>query len=251
MKTVVSHFYNEEYLLPWWLNHHKKVFDYGIMINYASTDRSVEIIKEICPHWLVVDSVFEEFDAILLDQEVMHYESQVPGWKICLNIPEFLYGDYSVLNDDPTPQEHYIPSFYFVDPNENTIADPNIPLHEQFKFGLDYRDNLGGIHPQKGNKSYRHWRVIHNHAIQYTPGRHFGSGPEDPHFAVFYYNLAPFNESMIQRKLQIQTRLSDRFKDQHHKMNKDELFSDREKYFLPFSVDLSSDIDHFVNLTGI
>ena len=56
---------------------------------------------------------------------------------------------------------------------------------------------------------------------------------------------------MIQRKLQIQTRLSDRFKDQHHKMSKDELFSDREKYFLPFSVDLSSDIDHFVNFTGI
>ena len=119
MKTVVSHFYNEEYLLPWWLNHHKKVFDYGIMINYASTDRSVEIIKEICPHWLVVDSAFKEFDAILIDQEVMYYESQVPGWKICLNIPEFLYGNYSVLNDDSAPQEHYIPSFYFVDPNEN------------------------------------------------------------------------------------------------------------------------------------
>ncbi len=39
--------------------------------------------------------------------------------------------------------------------------------------------------------------------------------------------------------------------DQHHKMSRDELFSDREKYFLPFTIDLSSDINHYVNLTGI
>lgn len=47
--TVISHFYNEEYLLPWWLNHHKNIFDNGILINYGSTDKSVEIIKSICP----------------------------------------------------------------------------------------------------------------------------------------------------------------------------------------------------------
>ena len=43
--TVISHFYNEEYLLPWWLAHHTKLFDHGILINKGSTDRSVEICK--------------------------------------------------------------------------------------------------------------------------------------------------------------------------------------------------------------
>ena len=60
-KTVLTHFYNEEYLLPWWLDHHKKYFDHGILIDYASTDKSVEIIKEICPTWTEVKSKNEFF----------------------------------------------------------------------------------------------------------------------------------------------------------------------------------------------
>ena len=45
--TIISHFYNEEYLLPFWLNHHKKYFTNAIMIDYDSTDNSVDIIKKI------------------------------------------------------------------------------------------------------------------------------------------------------------------------------------------------------------
>ena len=90
MKSIICHFYNEEYLLPWWLEHHKKYFDYGLMINYKSTDRSVEIINEICPEWQVVDSVNPEFSAAEVDDEVMYYEEQIPGWKIALNVTEFL-----------------------------------------------------------------------------------------------------------------------------------------------------------------
>jgi hypothetical protein len=70
-KTIISHFYNEEYLLPWWLMHHAKYFDDGILINYASDDRSVELIKFYCPNWTIVDSKNEFFDAALIDQEVI------------------------------------------------------------------------------------------------------------------------------------------------------------------------------------
>jgi hypothetical protein len=62
-KTIICHFYNEEYLLPWWLNHHKKIFNDGLMINYGSTDRSVELIKQICPTWKIVDTKNEYFGA--------------------------------------------------------------------------------------------------------------------------------------------------------------------------------------------
>ena len=99
MKTVISHFYNEEYMLPWWLSHHRQYFDHGIMINYDSTDRSVEIIKEYCPTWEIVQSRNREFGAKACDAEVNDYERKVQGWKICLNTTEFLVGDYSSLND--------------------------------------------------------------------------------------------------------------------------------------------------------
>jgi hypothetical protein len=33
MITLLSHFYNEEYLLPFWIEHHKKQFDYAILID--------------------------------------------------------------------------------------------------------------------------------------------------------------------------------------------------------------------------
>ena len=48
--TVITHFWNEEILLPYWLKHHLELFDHGILINYRSTDKSVEIIKELAPH---------------------------------------------------------------------------------------------------------------------------------------------------------------------------------------------------------
>ena len=33
MRVVVSHFFNEAYLLPWWLRHHRDVFDHGVLID--------------------------------------------------------------------------------------------------------------------------------------------------------------------------------------------------------------------------
>ena len=91
--TLLSHFYNEEYLLPWWLKHHSKIFTDAILIDYNSTDRSVEIIKEYCPTWKVFKSKNEYFDAILVDQEIMEYEQTIDGYKICLNTTEFIHGD--------------------------------------------------------------------------------------------------------------------------------------------------------------
>ena len=89
-KTLISHFYNEEYLLPWWLMHHTKIFDHGILINRGSTDRSVEICKLFAPHWEVRDSRFLEFDPTNTDIEVMEIEREVSGWKMVLNTTEFL-----------------------------------------------------------------------------------------------------------------------------------------------------------------
>ena len=90
MTTLISHFYNEEYLLPWWLMHHTKLFDHGILINRSSTDRSVEICQQYAPHWEIRNSKVLEFDAIQVDHEVMDIEKEVTGWKMTLNTTEFL-----------------------------------------------------------------------------------------------------------------------------------------------------------------
>jgi hypothetical protein len=87
--TLISHFYNEEFLLPYWLRHHYPLFDHGVLIDYASTDRSRHIIKELAPSWEVRPSRNEWFDARDVDAEVMEVERAFPGWKMVLNTTEF------------------------------------------------------------------------------------------------------------------------------------------------------------------
>src|SRR4051812_48551649 len=88
--TVISHFWNEEFLLPYWLKHHYPLFDHGVLIDYASTDRSAEIIHELAPQWEVRSSANVWFDARDVDAEVMAVEREFNGWKVALNTTEFL-----------------------------------------------------------------------------------------------------------------------------------------------------------------
>tara|TARA_A100001201_G_scaffold80762_3_gene72132 strand:+ start:520 stop:1269 length:750 start_codon:yes stop_codon:yes gene_type:complete len=248
MKSVICHFYNEEYLLPWWLNHHKKYFDYGLMINYKSTDRSVEIINEICPDWQVVDSVNPEFSAAKVDSEIMYYEEQIPGWKIVLNTTEFLVGKYSLLIEEKSPKEIYIPSFYFVDESDNTVVESNIPLYEQLFNGIDFVDN----------PMIRKLRCLHNHQIKYVPGRHFSNFDDITNdFVIFNYGFSPMNADLISRKLQIQHRMpeSDKKKNwgwEHHDNNKglteEKLYDTLNTVYRPQSKDLSDKMKKYLEM---
>jgi len=89
--TIITHFWNEEVLLPYWIKHHLELFDHGIFINYRSTDRSVEIIKELAPHWELNDTINIDFEPVACDREVESYENNITGWKIALNMTEFLF----------------------------------------------------------------------------------------------------------------------------------------------------------------
>ena len=235
-KTIISHFYNEEYLLPWWLEHHKKYFNHGIMINYASTDNSVSIIKQICPDWTVINSRNEFFDAKLIDDEVTDIESTVSGWKTCLNTTEFLVGDYSLMNNTPN-QEITVPCFIMVDAEPEISPSYNKPLIEQKYHGIHYhgRDPLA-----------RRPRLIHNKTrVDYPLGRHYPDFNTDK-LKILWYGWSPFNKRALDRKLQIQNRIpeSDKargFGSQHIADEKtlNQIF--RRDYF-PFAVNLQSEI---------
>lgn len=81
--------------MPYWLRHHVSIFDNGIMIDHGATDRTVEIIRELSPHWEVRETkrCKEGFFASETDKEVMGIEEELSGWKMVLNVTEFLLID--------------------------------------------------------------------------------------------------------------------------------------------------------------
>lgn len=242
MKTIISHFYNEEYLLPFWLKHHRERFDHGIMINYNSTDNSVNIIKELCPTWEIVDSVQNQvFDAIECDKEVMKYESSITGFKIALNITEFIIGNFKILDSINHPAQIFIPTFQMVDEfsYEDSILNSNIPLIEQRTFGIDE------LATNVNNDIKRNCRSLHNVNVEYNPGRHFYRH-NTTDFRILWYGYSPFNESQIKRKLQIAPRRSEHDINANwglnHAMTKDEHINQYE-YYKSISTDLSDKIN--------
>lgn len=196
-KTVISHFYNEEYLLPWWLKHHKKIFDHGILIDYNSTDSSVEVIKEICPTWEIVKTRNEYFSASDVDSEVVDIEKFTSGWKIALNTTEFLYGNFNILNSEEY-DNFYIPCLYFVDEEEYRYSiDKNVPLHEQLNYGMGTEET----------NFFRGCRLLHKNFCEYPLGRHFRNVIPTEEFIIFNYGFSPMTEEMYKRKLQIQEKI--------------------------------------------
>ena len=96
--TLLTNIYNEEYLLPFWLNHHKNMFDDIIIIDYNSTDKSIEICKNICPNCKIITTRNQYFKAIDIDTEFMDIENNIDGIKIVLNTTEFLISEISIKN---------------------------------------------------------------------------------------------------------------------------------------------------------
>lgn len=199
--TLISHFYNEEYLLPWFLERHKNIFNHGIMINYASTDNSVNIIKEICPDWEIVDSRNKYFSAIEIDNEVKDIESKIVGWKIALNVTEHIIE----LEELPDLKNHVFGIFCYkmIDTEPNILPTYDKPLVEQKNIATNHCTNIGsaGI------------RYVHSFDKgNYTTGRHNFTSSNGPittlsNSRIAKYVFSPWNESFIKRKLQISNKI--------------------------------------------
>lgn len=237
-------------MLPWFLNHHKGIFDHGIMIDYHSTDRSVEIIKEICPTWDIVTSRNPDFQADKIDTEVNDIEANIEGWKICLNVTEHLVGNYSLMGDEPA--QLLVPGVFFVDCDRERTVTQDLPLYEQKTDGFVYSDS-----PK--NFLERRARSLHNVPLQYptnstqqcmAPGRHWNMYNTNE-LAIFYYGWCPFDAGQIARKLQIQTQipLIDRQLNRgfHHITNKETLEYRLENEFMPRARDISKEIAPYVD----
>tara|TARA_A100000164_G_scaffold358115_1_gene369448 strand:- start:779 stop:1675 length:897 start_codon:yes stop_codon:yes gene_type:complete len=250
-KTIISNVWNEEYLLPWWLNHHKDLFDHGIIMDYQSTDRSVEIIKDICPTWEVVTPTNpQDFSVMNNEENFERIERGVEGYKCILNTTEFLFHenfhqyveDFDKLDYDGFSLE----PISMVDPSDDwdEKLDHNIPLplqkHHGFyehDFAVSRRafyidgsdvnaDLLPESYPWRGN------RIIHKAPYgQYWPGRHGFKNNlinilnDETNIYMLWYGFSPRTTEMVQRKVQIRDRVP--FEDQkemrsfHHLWSED------------------------------
>jgi hypothetical protein len=217
MRTLITHFYNEEYLLPFWIKHHRDIFDSAILINYKSTDNSVSLIEKLAPSsWRVVDSTNENFDAQLCDLEVMQYEKMVEGWKIALNLTEFFVCPNLELIEQECDRKGLngfkTSGVVMVDNQEKKEIDINISLVDQKRFGFvedlfDFSVNKFSWYPGPTRS-----RIYHKCKTGlYFPGRHKSFLSKIPHTTnaafTLWYGYSPWNQEFLKRKIQISKKL--------------------------------------------
>ena len=218
MRLVISHFFNEEYLLPWWLKHHREIFDHGILIDYHSTDRSVEICRELCPNWEVVTSANESFAALKCDFEVMQHEARFPeAWKIALNTTEFLIGgklDNVIARAEADNNLGvFIPGAHMVDNMSETPPDAARPLVEQKFHGFwESEFPIEKVHFPWLHMPVRA-RLLHRHDFgAYSPGRHGSMLPmvgkvPNTELGIWWYGYSPWTPEFVSRKTQIKSKM--------------------------------------------
>jgi hypothetical protein len=212
--VVICHYYNEQYLLAWWLRHHYKLFDHGVMIDYGSTDQSNELIRNLAPNWEIRKSRNKEFDFEGCDQEVMEIEREFGGWKTVLNTTEFLYlRNKNDFLDDINKRGDSIfraNGIIMADPPDYYQTEP-VP-----ELSLTTQRFHGYLEKEKHNHAFRD-RFIHKYPDgDYYLGRHNSYHPNAMHHPdayVLWFGFSPWNESMINRKLFIQTRIPKHYKE--------------------------------------
>jgi len=230
--TLLTNIFNEEYLLPFWLNHHKNMFDEIIVVDYNSTDKSIEICKSICPECKIIKTRNKYFDAEEIDKEFMDIENTIEGIKIVLNTTEFLFCENSIKDLFVYNTEPVSYAITAVSPYSKYLYNIN---NNYELFNNLFNDNIV-YHHDRGT------RQIHNFLNgNYTIGRHstnnMSFSTSNAH--IVWMGYYPMNDNLMKRKLQIQQNIPQR---------------DRERgfgYHHLFSIDTILDINDKKSNTGL
>lgn len=187
----ISHVWQEELLLPGWIDWHKNLFDSMTIINHGGDTEA--IVKRLAPtSWKVIPSRLEWFDAAQNDHEVSEVEASLPtspeDWKICLNTTEMIFTPgFREKLQLSTLQAPHIQAFgsrsvSLVDIEPNDSLSP-LDRHHGY---IDY---------ERGVIGSRRWRYVHNQDYgHYQLGRHGVDLPatEMPDWLLLYWQLAPY-----------------------------------------------------------
>ena len=230
---LISHFYNEEFLLPYWISHHAPLFDHVVLIDYHSTDNSLNIIRKYAPsHWKVVTTRNKYFEALSVDAEVRDIEKTFSDsvWKIALTTTEFIIWPsikFDLFNSSSSCLKLHSLSI---------CGDDSLPLNPQLPL---VQQRCVSSHP---SCAFDYSRFIYkntNHLpnIFNGPGRHHCLLPfsSAPNAILFKYIMSPWPQ-IIHRKLQISSKQSP-FDITHgygsqHQLNLSQLLDLRSQYLL-------------------
>ena len=206
---LITHIFNEEFLLPYWLKHHVPMVDHGIVIDYKSTDNSLDIVRELAPDWEIRQSYNKWFVEPDIGEEVMRIERTIDDWKMVLNITEFLLHPdvrgYCKKLEDHDMKAICTTGVIMVDrPSQRSeITDDYLVLQKTFGyFEIDIMENPSTTMM----KSCSRTRLLHNYPDgAYTPGRHQNGRAEvqDAELYLCWFGWAPF-DYVKERKLQLQ-----------------------------------------------
>jgi len=212
--TVICHFWNNEWILPYWLRHHTRLFDHGILIDHGSTDNSVAVIRRFAPDWEVrpTQACKEAFIAADADREVMEVEEEVTGWKMVLNVTEFvLHHDLKGYIRALPPKVRGVTTSGVVlveSPAARRTPLTDEPLFFQKTWGY-FEYELGKRPEDYGMPAVWRSRLLHDFPNgDYEVGRHVTRVPHihDPNLFLVWAGWAPF-EALKQMKLAVQTRI--------------------------------------------
>lgn len=207
--TLLTNIFNEEYLLPFWLQHHKDMFDDIIIVDYRSTDKSVEICRSICPNCKIITTRNQYFDAREIDIEFMDIESTIEGIKIVLNTTEFLFCEKPIKE---IFSGHTEPMSYDIKVN-TPYSSNNYIVHNNHELFSNLLNDDIVFHQD------RFIRHLHNHVHgNYGLGRHETYNPcvGTNELHIIWLGFYPMNDNLLQRKLQIQQNISQHDKDTGH-----------------------------------
>ena len=199
MTTLISHIFNEEFLLPFFIEHHLSKFDHGIILDFGSTDASKSIIEKMAPNWKIIDCSEKSFNAVELDNLVSEIEKNTIGVCLTLTATEFLIGDPRIVS-----KEAIIPTVSLLRlPNEPEISMGQ-KFHEVYKngifpFSLESNSETEWMERKKG----RRIGTLHS---PYPVGRHFDL-LGDSLLLIYRVSNCLANEEMIKRRLQIQNKI--------------------------------------------
>lgn len=275
MKIVVLSTDTEQYMLQWWLPHTAKKFDLGVIVDFNCDDNpddnTYELYKKFVPHWRYYKVTQKEVSNFLWDVVLSKIEKDLlaefpDSWITTLNATEFLVGDLSFLDNFKMKRQVLIPCHLMNDlpEHENVEPDPNVPLLEQRHHGVHFKSDYP--HPHRG-KSFqlfeqqkpenvilntRWMRSIHNYPVDYlatsiySVGRHFWDLTRaTDQLAICHMNLTPYTQKFLQRKKNIQRRLtrSDHQADRgiHHQVD-DVKIEARKRFYDQLTVDLLPEI---------
>lgn len=278
MKVLISHIRNEEYMLQWWIPHHLEKFDEAYIIDYNSTDNSLDMIREMAPHWRIVKPFREKFDSADCDSQIFQLEQitqvKYPGaFTLALTVTEFVVGNTKFLSGINGEYQRYILSCQMCDRDEEMFVEPDVneSLIKQRTFGYaEYYDetvkgyDVYNLPIWKGatgafselKLSPRYMRRIRNGPYStYSLGRHYwdDESPIENKLKIACYYYSPITKRMIERKCKVQENIGEHDLDhklcyQHIGITEEEIIK-RMKHVRSFGRDLRDEFEYLENLT--